>query len=168
MPFQDIGNALGAFLACAEIVRSDEHYALGIRRIGIEADDRNAAGNGRGNGRLKHFGIRNRDENSRGVRRDRLLEGVYFLFRVVARWSIHVSFDAQPHFLGDVAQARVCFLPIRQINVCGDQDVMLFFLVVGLLAAHENQAEQGQRRHRVRGTEFHGEASFTHLRPAEG
>ena len=52
---QDLRNAPGAFLPGAEIVRPNEHNALGIRRVGVQADDRNAAGDGRGDGRLKHF-----------------------------------------------------------------------------------------------------------------
>ena len=58
----------------------------------------------------------------------------------------------------DVAEACVGLLPIREIHICGDEDVVLVLLVVGLLASGQRRTERQHQPCHVRGTEFHDEA----------
>src|SRR6266481_2836189 len=67
---------------------------------------------------------------------------------------MHFPFDT--HSGCGVAQASFGFLPVGQIDIRGDQIVLLFFLVVGLLAGSQGRTKKDSRKRYRSGMEFHG------------
>ena len=86
---------------------------------------------------------------------DGFLEGVNLLFGRIRRRAVHFGFDTDAQFFCDVAQSRVGFLPVRQINVRGDQYITLIFFVVRLLAAGQRRSGENERPQSELRTGFH-------------
>ena len=138
--------------------------AFGIGGVSVDADHGDAGLN-RGVDRvLEQVGVGDRNENARGVESDGFLKGVEFVFRREGGGAVHFRFDA--HRFRGVSKASLRFLPVGNVDVGGDEVVLLFLGVVRLLAC--DQACARERRATTQSTYvivFHTTFSFAHVRP---
>ena len=76
------------------------------------------------------------------MQRDGFVEGVELVFRGQRGWAVHFRFDA--HRFGGVGEAGLGFLPVGDVDVGGNEVILLILLVIRLFACDQAHAQNDE------------------------
>ena len=172
---QDFRHAPAAFHPGAKIVRTHEQHAPRVRHIRVHADHGDTLRDGGIDRRLEQVWLGGRHQDPRRLLGNCPLKRSELFLRRKRSGTVEIRLYA--HLGRGVRQTCLGLLPVRQIDICGDEKVMLSLLVIGRRTAGDDAdcpGEQNQKKHTCRRTS-HGnpplsrnEGCEDHAQPGSG